>query len=60
MFQDGLKEKITEAVVLPQGRPSCSLEDNCTKRGSPLQVQGTLDAAWQVQLTRLGEWHKSK
>ena len=35
----------------PQGRPSCSFKDYCTKRGSPIQVQGTLDSAWQVQLT---------
>ena len=48
MFQDGLEEQITKAVVLASGRPSCSLKDDCTKRGSPIQVQGT---CW-VQLDR--------
>ena len=55
MFQDCLKEGITKAVVLaPEeailffGRWSC-------REGLPLEVQGMLDSAWQVQLIGPGE-----
>ena len=45
MFQDGLKERIIEAVDLAWGKLSCSLEDNHARWGFPLEVKGTLDSA---------------
>ena len=39
VFHDDHQEWITEAVVLAQGRPSCSLEEDGAKKGSPIQVQ---------------------
>ena len=40
MFHDGLAEQTIEAVVLPQRKQSCSLEDDHTKRDTPYQWKG--------------------
>ena len=60
MFQDGLKEWITEPVVLEMGKPFHSLEEDLAKRVSSTPVQGIMDSAWQVQILGLGEQHKWK
>ena len=45
MFQDGLEEKITEAVVLAPRKASYFSDDDYSKRGSLLVMQGMLDSA---------------
>ena len=55
MFQDGLEEQITEAVVLAPGKQSYFLDDNCSRWGSLLVMQGMLDSTWVAQSTGLGE-----
>ena len=44
MFQDGLEEQITEAVVLAPRQVILSLDDSHSKRGSLLMMQGMLDS----------------
>ena len=46
MFQEGLEEWVTEAVVLAQGRQSYSLEDDHSRKGFPQETPGMSDSAW--------------
>ena len=51
IFQNGLEERITEAVVLAPRMQSYYLDDDHTKRGSLFVMQGILDSACPVQFT---------
>ena len=60
MFQDGLEEQITDAVVLAPKRQSYFLDDDGSKRGSLLMMWGMLDSAWVAKSIGQGERIKWK
>ena len=49
MFQDGLEEWITEAVVLAPGKAILFFGQWSLQEGFPWEIPGMLDSAWQAQ-----------